>query len=105
MNEEILKDAASSEVEFYTQNAAVIESISKDKLANFPYCISDSVYKLHKEPELSDWSCYLFGLGPRGLCFTPEKGKEPNAFWRLMQYICFGNEWFNRVEQKVYNGD
>lgn len=48
----------------------------------------------------SDWKCYLFGMGEYGVTFTPIKGKEPNAFWRVMQYLCFGNEWINIKEEK-----
>lgn len=25
--------------------------------------------------------------------WAPAKGKEPNFFWRWMQFICFGNRW------------
>lgn len=50
-------------------------------------------YKSFESPELSNWSCYMFGFGRHGICFRPLKGKEPNWFWRKMQYICFGNEW------------
>lgn len=44
-------------------------------------------------PELSEWQCYMFGMGPTGICFRPPKGKEPNWFWRKMQYLVFGNKW------------
>lgn len=50
-------------------------------------------YKVFTLPEQSKWSCYMFGMGKYGMCFKPVKGKEPNFFWRWMQYICFGNEW------------
>ena len=47
-----------------------------------------------KNPELSEWYCELFGgSGLSGIRWRPEKGKEPNRFWMLMQYICFGNRW------------
>lgn len=45
------------------------------------------------DPEYSEWKCELFGLGPDGIVFRPLKGKEPNFFWRRMQYIIFGNNW------------
>ena len=45
-----------------------------------------------KTPELSEWYCELFGCRPT-IVIRPEKGKEPNRFWMLMQYICFGNRW------------
>jgi hypothetical protein len=41
--------------------------------------------------EMSDWKCYLFGSD--GITFQPEKGKEPNWFWRMMQYLLLGNRW------------
>lgn len=43
-------------------------------------------------PEWSGWECELFGTG-QALVLRPVKGKEPNWFWRQMQYICFGNKW------------
>lgn len=47
-------------------------------------------------PELSDWECELFGTG-RKMVLVPLKGKEPNSFWRLMQYLILGNRWVRRV--------
>ncbi len=47
--------------------------------------------------ESSDWQCELFGMGPSGIVFNPRKGQEPNAFWRLMQYLVFGNKWVRKV--------
>lgn len=45
-------------------------------------------------PVLSDWICYVFGSTPgNGLTWRPRKGKEPNRFWRWMQFLCFGNRW------------
>ena len=48
--------------------------------------------------EYSDWVCYLFGShnGFDGIIWTPKKGKEPNRFWRIMQYLCFGNKWIKK---------
>jgi hypothetical protein len=44
--------------------------------------------------ERSQWHCYLFGgLPGDGLVWNPEKGKEPNWFWRWMQWLFFGNRW------------
>jgi hypothetical protein len=47
-------------------------------------------------PESSDWECQLFGSGSTGIVWTPEKGKEPNRFWRWMQYLFFGNRWVKK---------
>lgn len=47
-----------------------------------------------KEIEVSDYECLLFGGTDQiSLRWVPAKGKEPNFFWRFMQYICFGNKW------------
>lgn len=40
-------------------------------------------------PEQSEWRCYL--LPHYVLC--PQKGDEPNWFWRKMQYLAFGFRW------------
>ena len=45
-----------------------------------------------KLPEYSEWVCAIFG-GNDGIYFRPTKGKHPNAFWRFMQYVCFGHRW------------
>lgn len=37
----------------------------------------------------SEWQCQL----SEGVVFTPLDGKEPNFFWRWMQYVCFGFKW------------
>lgn len=44
-------------------------------------------------PELSEWICHMFGSDGSGISWRPAKGKEPNWFWRKMQYLCFGNKW------------
>jgi hypothetical protein len=52
--------------------------------------ISQPIY----QPEFSEWNCHLFGAVPgSGVAWRPLKGKEPNWFWRKMQYIFFGNLW------------
>lgn len=43
-------------------------------------------------PEQSGWKCELFG-GNGGFVWYPAKGQVPNAFWRLMQFLAFGNRW------------
>ncbi len=49
-------------------------------------------------PKYSKWKCELFGSGPMGICFRPLEGKEPNFFWRWMQYLAFGNRWIKDKE-------
>lgn len=53
-------------------------------------------------PEDSKWVCYIFGstIG-NGIHWRPLKGKEPNFFWRWMQYICFGNRWVKSKKEKL----
>lgn len=50
-------------------------------------------YNAIKPPEYSGWTCHLFGADGNGISWTPLKGKEPNRFWRWMQFVCFGNRW------------
>lgn len=46
----------------------------------------------------SNWTCYMFGSSPEapGIRWIPLKGKEPNFFWRWMQYLFFGNRWVKK---------
>jgi hypothetical protein len=43
-------------------------------------------------PKKSGWKCELFG-GKGGIVWHPAKGQVPNAFWRWMQFLAFGNRW------------
>ncbi len=43
------------------------------------------------------WECQLFGAGDN-IVLVPQAGKEPNWFWRWMQYFCFGNKWIKKVD-------
>ena len=45
--------------------------------------------------EKSPWKCYMFGGTPasQGLIWMPNKGCEPNWFWRKMQWLILGNLW------------
>ena len=45
-----------------------------------------------KTEEMGEWSCELFGM-QGWVILMPPKGKEPNWFWRKMQYLIFGNKW------------
>lgn len=50
-----------------------------------------------KMPERSKWTCHLFGgVNGSGVIWTPNKGEEPNWFWRWTQYWAFGNRWERR---------
>jgi len=44
------------------------------------------------KPELSEWECDVFGLKGQ-IRVRPTVKQVPNWFWRLMQYLIFGNEW------------
>ena len=49
-------------------------------------------------PKQSDWVCYMFGVtDTNGLRWRPALGGEPNWFWRMMQYLVFGNRWVREV--------
>lgn len=58
-----------------------------------PY--SDYRLNVFRKPEFSEWCCYLFGNKPggAGIAWRPHKGKEPNWFWRKMQWLILGNLW------------
>ena len=49
-------------------------------------------------PEMSDWTCYLFGNKPNGLglAYVPTKGQVPNWFVRWMMKICFDCTWVRK---------
>ena len=55
----------------------------------------DLLKRIIRNPEYSEWVCFLFGCKPGegGIQWRPLKGKEPNWFWRTMQYLVFGNLW------------
>ncbi len=46
-------------------------------------------------PKLSNWNCYMFGNRPggSGIIYTPQEGRVPNRFVRLMMRICFDCKW------------
>jgi len=52
-----------------------------------------------KQIEQGEWECEMFGSG-RDLVWTPNKGNEPNWFWRQMQYLCFGNKWIKTTNKE-----
>lgn len=50
--------------------------------------MSEQGYVVLKNLEVSDWECHIAGV-----VYRPQKGKEPNAFWRWTQYLVFGIKW------------
>ena len=51
-------------------------------------------YESIKSPEMSEWTCYLFGATESsGMRWKPEKGKVPNWFTRWVMKICFNCTW------------
>lgn len=50
-------------------------------------------------PEPSDWECDVFGMNG-WMRVRPEKGKEPNWFWRQMQWLLVGSKWVWRPREK-----
>jgi len=59
----------------------------------------EGMHILHT-PEKSEWKCYLFGNTStnQGMIWIPNKGMEPNWFWRQMQYLILGNKWEKKDE-------
>ena len=55
----------------------------------------DMRFDTFRKPEMSQWQCHLFGGRPdtSSISWRPLKGKEPNWFWRKMQWLIFGNLW------------
>jgi hypothetical protein len=54
-----------------------------------------------KTPEMSDWTCYLFGATESsGMRWNPEKDKVPNWFTRWMMKVCFGCTWVRKAQEK-----
>lgn len=53
---------------------------------------TEPAYTSIKMPEQSEWQCYLL---PHWV-LHPQKGDEPNWFWRKMQYLAFGFRWVKR---------
>lgn len=54
-----------------------------------PYYRKSGDQNTIRKDEVSDWQCELFG----GLMWRPLKDKEPNWFWRWMQFLVLGNRW------------
>jgi len=65
----------------------------KEKVTNGSVYLDPAELCSLTPPEYSDWKCYLFGGSATGLSWIPYKGKEPNWFWRKMQYLILGNRW------------
>ena len=61
---------------------------------------TNTAYSLPQQLELSEWKCEMFGFGSRGMVWRPVKGKEPNWFWRWMQYLVLGNKWVKDSSEK-----
>jgi hypothetical protein len=67
---------------------AIFDPIGKEADA-----IPNNVYSVFQMPKQSEWRCRMFGGASSGFYFRPNKGDEPNWFWRKMQYLCFGHVW------------
>lgn len=66
-----------------------------DHVVDAAVLIDDNV-SWYKEPEYSEWTCYLFGHRPgpgEGLVWHPVKGRVPNAWVRFFMRICFDCYW------------
>jgi hypothetical protein len=60
----------------------------------------DIEYMMYTEPKYSGWTCYLFGYTNYGISYQPLEGKEPNWFWRKMQYLILGHQWVKEVSDE-----
>lgn len=60
--------------------------------------IASDTCTLMEPLKFSDWECELFGMGRYGIKIVPVVGNVPNAFWRWMQYLVFGNRWKRREQ-------
>lgn len=61
---------------------------------------TETEYVIAPRFEPSEWQCELFGMGPDGVVLRPQKGGEPNWFWRWTQYLAFGCKWVKAPTQK-----
>jgi hypothetical protein len=60
---------------------------------DFKY-ISENKWEFIKEPERSEWICYMFGASAgNGISYRPLKDKQPNWFVRYMMKVCFDCTW------------
>lgn len=51
--------------------------------------------------ELSPWKCHLFGDDKGyGITYKPQKGAEPNWFWRMTQHLILGHKWVKEVSDE-----
>jgi len=71
------------------ENKMKIES--KGKLEWFDPSLQNSIILNQNINDSSEWKCRLFGID--SFLFIPQKGREPNIFWRTMQYFLLGNKW------------
>lgn len=63
--------------------------------------MNNEEYYLIKPPEMSEWTCYLFGATEgSGIRWNPEKGKVPNWFTRWMMKVCFSCTWVREEKDK-----
>lgn len=63
-------------------------------------------YKFREVPELSEWTCYMFGNRPgtyNGISYRPRKGGEPNRFVRWMMLVCFDCLWVKEKTNAQFN--
>ena len=59
---------------------------------------AQNTFKLHN---YSEWTCHLFGDDKGyGLTYKPQKGAEPNWFWRMTQHLILGHKWVKEVSDE-----
>ena len=76
-------------------NAAKLSNESRESF----YTVNESILQAgvtmsFRKTEYSEWKCLMFGS--TDFTFTPQKGGEPNWFWRGTQHLILGHKWINR---------
>jgi len=68
-------------------------NVRKELMDDMTDINADTLWGINAEK--SEWKCYLFGGTPasQGIVWVPNKGCEPNWFWRKMQWLILGNLW------------
>ena len=69
---------------------------SKKDMAQDKLGLASDNYYTFKQPEQSEWKCYMFGNTQQennGIVWIPIKGQEPNWFVRWMMKVCFACTW------------
>jgi hypothetical protein len=75
------------------QPTALADTTAIEDANLWPHDFTVTRLVTYPEPEYSGWHCHMFGSHGHGVTWRPLKGKEPNWWWRWMQWVCFGHRW------------